>query len=187
MTSAESAPPTLSSLFGLAEAPSVSAEPGPADPLGLLRQLGLGGSAEPPPGQRRRKRARRNPVWAFFSLNDAGSAFCRQCPYFTKSAFSTNLKIHLKSKHADSYQTVSAGLGWELRPSRCCTTNACSRRAGSPSCRCSPSPEPSPRPSWRRRRRVRRTVSAAFVGRHLRTRGPVIAQSVMGSSKKHCR
>ena len=57
------------------------------------------------PGPTKRKRPRRNPVWKFFDVRD-GNAFCQRCPYSTRSVFSTNLKVHLKSHHPDLYHEV---------------------------------------------------------------------------------
>jgi len=55
--------------------------------------------------EERRRRARRNPVWHYFRVED-GLAYCEQCSYKTKSVYSTNLKVHLKSHHKQSYSEV---------------------------------------------------------------------------------
>lgn len=62
--------------------------------------------------EERRRRARRNPVWNYFRVED-GLAYCEQCPYKTKSVYSTNLKVHLKSHHRQSYNEVR-----DLHPSK---------------------------------------------------------------------
>lgn len=54
----------------------------------------------------KRKRQRRNPVWPYFDVID-GTARCKQCLYSTKSVFSTNLKVHLRSHHRPDYEKVS--------------------------------------------------------------------------------
>lgn len=59
--------------------------------------------------EERRRRARRNPVWSYFRVEN-GLAYCEQCPYKTKSVYSTNLKVHLKSHHRQSYIEVSLPL-----------------------------------------------------------------------------
>ncbi|KAF8358101.1 gei-13 [Pristionchus pacificus] len=53
----------------------------------------------------KRKRQRRNPVWPYFIVED-GVAKCKQCAYSTKSVFSTNLKVHLRSHHRPDYEKV---------------------------------------------------------------------------------
>ncbi|RCN37251.1 hypothetical protein ANCCAN_16864 [Ancylostoma caninum] len=53
----------------------------------------------------KRKRQRRNPVWPYFDVVD-GTARCKQCLYSTKSVFSTNLKVHLRSHHRADYEKV---------------------------------------------------------------------------------
>ncbi|CAI4228944.1 unnamed protein product [Auanema sp. JU1783] len=53
----------------------------------------------------KRKRQRRNPVWPYFEVID-GTARCKQCLYSTKSVFSTNLKVHLRSHHRADYDKV---------------------------------------------------------------------------------
>ncbi|KAK0421108.1 hypothetical protein QR680_015064 [Steinernema hermaphroditum] len=53
----------------------------------------------------KRKRPRRNPVWPYFTVEN-GSAYCRQCSYSTRSVFSTNLKVHLRSHHRSDYEKV---------------------------------------------------------------------------------
>ncbi|ULU01928.1 hypothetical protein L3Y34_001901 [Caenorhabditis briggsae] len=53
----------------------------------------------------KRKRQRRNPVWPYFDVVD-GTARCKQCLYSTKSVFSTNLKVHLRSHHRPDYEKV---------------------------------------------------------------------------------
>ncbi|TKR67230.1 hypothetical protein L596_023415 [Steinernema carpocapsae] len=53
----------------------------------------------------KRKRPRRNPVWPYFTVEN-GSAYCRQCTYSTRSVFSTNLKVHLRSHHRADYEKV---------------------------------------------------------------------------------
>ncbi|CAD5217575.1 unnamed protein product [Bursaphelenchus okinawaensis] len=62
------------------------------------------------PKSKKRKRTKRNPVWNFFDVIEAeggGSiAQCQQCSYNTKSAFSTNLKIHLRCHHKESHVQV---------------------------------------------------------------------------------
>ncbi|RCN31369.1 hypothetical protein ANCCAN_22845, partial [Ancylostoma caninum] len=47
----------------------------------------------------------RNPVWPYFDVVD-GTARCKQCLYSTKSVFSTNLKVHLRSHHRADYEKV---------------------------------------------------------------------------------
>ncbi|CAB3403282.1 unnamed protein product [Caenorhabditis bovis] len=59
----------------------------------------------PPPAPVKRKRQRRNPVWPYFDVVD-GTARCKQCLYSTKSVFSTNLKVHLRSHHRADYEKV---------------------------------------------------------------------------------
>lgn len=56
----------------------------------------------------KRKRPRRNPVWAYFEIRD-NNAYCMEdgCKYNTGSVYSTNLKVHLKSHHQDKYNEVS--------------------------------------------------------------------------------
>ncbi|VIO91102.1 BED zinc finger family protein [Brugia malayi] len=53
----------------------------------------------------RRKRQRRNPVWPYFIVKD-GMATCKHCNYSTKSVFSTNLKVHLRTHHHDLFEEV---------------------------------------------------------------------------------
>ncbi|KAM3723885.1 Gex-3-interacting protein [Dirofilaria immitis] len=53
----------------------------------------------------RRKRQRRNPVWPYFTVKD-GVATCKHCNYSTKSVFSTNLKVHLRTHHHDLFEEV---------------------------------------------------------------------------------
>ncbi|KAK6101259.1 BED zinc finger family protein [Brugia pahangi] len=53
----------------------------------------------------RRKRQRRNPVWPYFIVKD-GMATCKHCNYCTKSVFSTNLKVHLRTHHHDLFEEV---------------------------------------------------------------------------------
>uniref|UniRef100_A0AAF5PQS3 BED-type domain-containing protein n=2 Tax=Wuchereria bancrofti TaxID=6293 RepID=A0AAF5PQS3_WUCBA len=53
----------------------------------------------------RRKRQRRNPVWPYFIVKD-GVATCKHCNYSTKSVFSTNLKVHLRTHHHDLFEEV---------------------------------------------------------------------------------
>lgn len=55
----------------------------------------------------KRKRPRRNPVWNYFEIMD-NIAYCQRCPYSTRSVFSTNLKVHLKSHHPEMYRNVIA-------------------------------------------------------------------------------
>ncbi|CAJ0578839.1 unnamed protein product, partial [Mesorhabditis spiculigera] len=57
------------------------------------------------PAPQKRKRQRRNPVWPYFDVID-GTARCKQCLYSTKSVFSTNLKVHLRSHHRADYDKV---------------------------------------------------------------------------------
>lgn len=54
----------------------------------------------------RRRRQRRNPVWPYFIVKD-GVATCKHCNYNTKSVFSTNLKVHLRTHHHDLFEEVS--------------------------------------------------------------------------------
>lgn len=54
----------------------------------------------------RRRRQRRNPVWPYFIVKD-GLATCKHCNYSTKSVFSTNLKVHLRTHHHDLFEEVS--------------------------------------------------------------------------------
>lgn len=55
----------------------------------------------------KRKRTRRNPVWLYFILDETDNrAKCKRCSYSTGSAYSTNLKIHLKCHHKPLYQNV---------------------------------------------------------------------------------
>lgn len=53
----------------------------------------------------KRRRSRRNPVWQYFRVED-GTAICCNCDYRTKSVFSTNLKVHLKSHHRQFFDKV---------------------------------------------------------------------------------
>ncbi|VDN04175.1 unnamed protein product [Thelazia callipaeda] len=53
----------------------------------------------------RRKRQRRNPVWTYFVVEE-GLATCKYCNYCTKSVFSTNLKVHLRTHHRDLFEEV---------------------------------------------------------------------------------
>uniref|UniRef100_A0A915D5N3 BED-type domain-containing protein n=1 Tax=Ditylenchus dipsaci TaxID=166011 RepID=A0A915D5N3_9BILA len=53
----------------------------------------------------RRRRPRRNPVWLYFQVEE-GLASCKHCDYKTKSIFSTNLKVHLKSHHRRLFDQV---------------------------------------------------------------------------------
>ncbi|VDK87472.1 unnamed protein product [Litomosoides sigmodontis] len=53
----------------------------------------------------RRRRQRRNPVWPYFVVKD-GQATCKHCNYSTKSVFSTNLKVHLRTHHHDLFEEV---------------------------------------------------------------------------------
>uniref|UniRef100_A0A0N5AQY3 BED-type domain-containing protein n=1 Tax=Syphacia muris TaxID=451379 RepID=A0A0N5AQY3_9BILA len=53
----------------------------------------------------KKKRQRRNPVWPYFDVSN-GIASCKQCSYTTKSVFSTNLKVHLRTHHNDTYKLV---------------------------------------------------------------------------------
>ncbi|KAL4002245.1 BED zinc finger family protein [Acanthocheilonema viteae] len=53
----------------------------------------------------RRRRQRRNPVWPYFMVKD-GVATCKHCNYSTKSVFSTNLKVHLRTHHHDLFEEV---------------------------------------------------------------------------------
>lgn len=55
----------------------------------------------------KRKRPRRNPVWAYFEIRD-NIAYCMEdgCKYNTGSVYSTNLKVHLKSHHHEKYREV---------------------------------------------------------------------------------
>ncbi|CAG9534029.1 unnamed protein product [Cercopithifilaria johnstoni] len=53
----------------------------------------------------RRRRQRRNPVWPYFIVKD-GVATCKHCNYSTKSVFSTNLKVHLRTHHHDLFEEV---------------------------------------------------------------------------------
>ncbi|MFH4974607.1 hypothetical protein AB6A40_001316 [Gnathostoma spinigerum] len=55
----------------------------------------------------KKKRQRRNPVWPYFEVGE-GVASCKQCSYSTKSVFSTNLKVHLRTHHNDTYKKVIA-------------------------------------------------------------------------------
>ncbi|KAI1721262.1 BED zinc finger domain-containing protein [Ditylenchus destructor] len=54
----------------------------------------------------RRRRPRRNPVWQYFLVDDGQVASCKACSYTTKSIFSTNLKVHLKSHHRRLFEQV---------------------------------------------------------------------------------
>ncbi|KAI1729314.1 BED zinc finger domain-containing protein [Ditylenchus destructor] len=54
----------------------------------------------------RRRRPRRNPVWQYFHVDDGQVASCKACSYTTKSIFSTNLKVHLKSHHRRLFEQV---------------------------------------------------------------------------------
>ena len=77
-------------------------------------------AAVPPPATKRKRQRRfellrlkstfisylhRNPVWPYFDVVD-GTARCKQCMYSTKSVFSTNLKVHLRSHHRADYEKV---------------------------------------------------------------------------------
>lgn len=53
----------------------------------------------------RRRRQRRNPVWNYFDVT-GGLAVCRHCSYSTKSVYSTNLKVHLRSHHPKLFEMV---------------------------------------------------------------------------------
>lgn len=63
------------------------------------------GTPSADPNSEKRRRPRRNPVWQHFVVED-GLAKCSQCDYSTKSVFSTNLKVHLKSHHKELHQQV---------------------------------------------------------------------------------
>uniref|UniRef100_A0A914CE35 ApaG domain-containing protein n=1 Tax=Acrobeloides nanus TaxID=290746 RepID=A0A914CE35_9BILA len=69
-------------------------------------------SVKKSPNENKRKRPRRNPVWQYFDVDD-GIAKClcqtnagKKCEYSTKSVFSTNLKVHLKSHHKAEFAIV---------------------------------------------------------------------------------
>uniref|UniRef100_A0A0R3RLW0 BED-type domain-containing protein n=1 Tax=Elaeophora elaphi TaxID=1147741 RepID=A0A0R3RLW0_9BILA len=53
----------------------------------------------------RKRRQRRNPVWPYFVVKE-GVATCKHCNYSTKSVFSTNLKVHLRTHHHDLFEEV---------------------------------------------------------------------------------
>lgn len=55
----------------------------------------------------KRRRPRRNPVWQYFRVEN-GLAVCKHCNYNTKSVFSTNLKVHLRSHHRKLFDLVSS-------------------------------------------------------------------------------
>lgn len=54
----------------------------------------------------KRRRPRRNPVWQYFCVENY-LAVCKHCNYNTKSVFSTNLKVHLRSHHRKLFDLVS--------------------------------------------------------------------------------
>lgn len=58
------------------------------------------------PSLTKRRRSRRNPVWQYFRIENY-LAVCKHCNYNTKSIFSTNLKVHLKSHHRKLFDLVS--------------------------------------------------------------------------------
>jgi hypothetical protein len=54
----------------------------------------------------KRRRLRRHPVWAYFGDIAEKVVGCNMCSFTTISAFSTNLKMHLKSHHKREYIIV---------------------------------------------------------------------------------
>ncbi|EPB79823.1 hypothetical protein ANCCEY_01034 [Ancylostoma ceylanicum] len=56
--------------------------------------------------QPKRRRLRRHPVWMFFKDLEDRMVGCINCNFRTGSAFSTNLKMHLKAHHKDDYERV---------------------------------------------------------------------------------
>ncbi|KAH7731490.1 CRE-GEI-13 protein [Aphelenchoides avenae] len=87
-------------------------EPLPADsfdasktvtPAALAETLGSPGSLD---RRQKRKRLRRHPVWQYFCDVDEKIVGCVMCTFRTVSAFSTNLKMHLKAHHKEEYLKV---------------------------------------------------------------------------------
>ncbi|CAD5222578.1 unnamed protein product [Bursaphelenchus xylophilus] len=68
--------------------------------------LSLFDPSSPSEPKKKRKRTKRNPVWNFFNTDEEHVAYCQRCDYSTKSAFSTNLKIHLRCHHNETFQVV---------------------------------------------------------------------------------
>lgn len=56
--------------------------------------------------QPKRRRLRRHPVWVYFKDLEDRMVGCTNCEFRTGSAFSTNLKMHLKAHHKDDYEKV---------------------------------------------------------------------------------
>jgi hypothetical protein len=56
--------------------------------------------------KQKRKRLRRHPVWQYFCDVDEKVVGCVMCSFRTVSAFSTNLKMHLKAHHKQEYLHV---------------------------------------------------------------------------------
>ncbi|PIO76999.1 hypothetical protein TELCIR_00911 [Teladorsagia circumcincta] len=56
--------------------------------------------------QPKRRRLRRHPVWMFFKDLEDRMVGCINCSFRTGSAFSTNLKMHLKAHHKEDYERV---------------------------------------------------------------------------------
>ncbi|PIO57351.1 hypothetical protein TELCIR_21242, partial [Teladorsagia circumcincta] len=54
--------------------------------------------------QPKRRRLRRHPVWMFFKDLEDRMVGCINCSFRTGSAFSTNLKMHLKAHHKEDYE-----------------------------------------------------------------------------------
>ncbi|KAI6176574.1 hypothetical protein M3Y97_00813100 [Aphelenchoides bicaudatus] len=54
----------------------------------------------------KRRRLRRHPVWQFFGDVGEKVVGCKLCSFNTVSAFSTNLKMHLKSHHKHEFIAV---------------------------------------------------------------------------------
>ncbi|TKR67231.1 hypothetical protein L596_023416 [Steinernema carpocapsae] len=64
--------------------------------------------------RQRRKRLRRHPVWQYFTDLEDKYVGCTMCPFRTASAFSTNMKMHLKAHHKEEHLKVMQ-LEWEQR------------------------------------------------------------------------
>uniref|UniRef100_A0A7E5A159 BED-type domain-containing protein n=1 Tax=Panagrellus redivivus TaxID=6233 RepID=A0A7E5A159_PANRE len=88
-----------------------------SQPLPLLEPATSSTSVSPSPsssvaeaifeGRKRnhRRRTRSSPVWMYFKVED-GFTKCLHCPYSTKSAYSTNLKSHMRTHHPALFDQV---------------------------------------------------------------------------------
>ncbi|GMT18638.1 hypothetical protein PFISCL1PPCAC_9935 [Pristionchus fissidentatus] len=87
--------------------PSAAAATTPVRPIPqhMVKQESVGTTPQGYAQSPKRKRQRRNPVWPYFIVEE-GIAKCKQCAYSTKSVFSTNLKVHLRSHHRPDYEKV---------------------------------------------------------------------------------